>query len=46
MENVKDNLRELLIELSPETRRDGFMELMTMMPFAEYDLSFEDLGDL
>lgn len=46
LENVKDNLKELLKEMSPDDRREGFAELMTMMPFAEYDLSFEDLGDL
>ena len=46
LENVKANLKELLKEISPDDRREGFTELMTMMPFAEYDLSFEDLGDL
>ena len=46
LENVKSNLRELLEEMNPENRYEGFKDLMTMMPFAEYDLSFEDLGDL
>ena len=46
LENVKSNLKELLKEMNPEERREGFSELMKMMPFAEYDLSFEDLGDL
>ena len=46
LENVKSNLRELLREMRPEDRADGFAELMTMMPFAEYDLSFDDLGDI
>lgn len=46
LENVKANLKELLKEMNPDDRREGFVELMTMMPFAEYELSFEDLGDL
>lgn len=46
LENVKANLKELLKEMQPEDRREGFKDLMTMMPFAEYDLAFEDLGDL
>ena len=46
LENVKTNLKELLREISPEDRLEGFKELMTIMPFSEYDLSFEDLGDL
>jgi hypothetical protein len=46
LENVKANLKELLKEMRPEDRQEGFKDLMTMMPFAEYDLAFEDLGDL
>lgn len=46
LENVKANLKELLKEMKPDDRYEGFKDLMTMMPFAEYDLSFEDLGDL
>ena len=46
LEDVKANLKDLLEEMNPDDRREGFAELMTMMPFAEYDLSFEDLGDL
>lgn len=46
LENVKRNLKELLLEMKPEDRQSGFQDLMTMKPFSEYDLSIEDLGDL
>lgn len=45
-DNIKKNIRDLLYEVEPDKRREAFLEIMTMMPFAEYDLSFEDLGDL
>ena len=40
-----DSLKELLKEVSPDDRMEGFKELMTMKPFSEYDLTLEDLGD-
>lgn len=46
LDNIKKNIRDLLSEVEPEKRREAFLQIMTMMPFAEYDLSFEDLGDL
>ncbi len=46
LENVKANLKELLKDMRPDDRYEGFKDLMTMMPFAEYDLSYEDLEDL
>ena len=46
LENVKRNLKELLLEMSPEDRQAGFQDLMTMKPFSEYELTIEDLGDL
>lgn len=45
-QNVKDNMRELLKDVLPEDRETAFQEIMTMMPFAEYDIKYEDLGDL
>ena len=45
LEDVKTNLKELLKEVSPDDRMEGFKELMTMKPFSEYDLTLEDLGD-
>ncbi len=45
-ENVKENLRMLLRELSPEKRIDEFNELMQMAPFSEYEITYSDLGDI
>ncbi len=45
LENVKKNLRDLLVELPVNVRREEFGELMKMKPFSEYTLSYEDLGD-
>ena len=45
-QNVLSNLRELLSEISPEERNAEFEELMTIMPFADYDIKYEDLGDI
>ena len=46
LENVKRNLKELLLEMSPEDRQAGFQDLMTMKPFSEYELTIEALADL
>ena len=45
LEDVKTNLKELLKEMSPDDRMEGFKDLMTMKPFSEYDLTLDDLGD-
>lgn len=45
-QNVLENLRDLLRDVSPELRKDEFDDLMTIMPFAEYDIKFTDLGDI
>ena len=45
-QNVLENLRDLLRDVSPELRKDEFDDLMTIMPFAEYDIKFADLGDI
>jgi hypothetical protein len=44
-QNVLENLRDLLRDVSPEQREDEFTDLMTIMPFAEYDIKFTDLGE-
>ena len=45
-ENVKQNIRELLSEISPESRQEAFEEIMTVRPFSEYEITFEELGDI
>ena len=45
-QNMLSNLRALLAEISPEERAAEFEELMTIMPFADYDIKYEDLGDI
>ena len=45
LQNVKTNIRELLSEVPRNERKEAFQEIMGMMPFAEYDICFEDLGD-
>ena len=45
-QNVLDNLRDLLRDIAPDEREDEFIELMAIMPFAEYDIKFTDLGDI
>ncbi len=45
LQNVKTNIRELLSEVPKNERKEAFQEIMGMMPFAEYDICFEDLGD-
>lgn len=45
-ENVKENLRMLLRELSSEKRIDEFNELMQLAPFSEYEITYSDLGDI
>ena len=44
-ENIKKNLKDLLSEMKPEDREEGFNELMTMKPFSEYEIMLEELGD-
>lgn len=44
-QNIMKNLHELLSDIAPEQREDEFNELMSIMPFAEYDIKFEDLED-
>ena len=44
--NVLENLRELLRDIEPAQREEEFNDLMLIMPFAEYDIKFEDLGEL
>ena len=46
LQNAIANLRSLLREVQPEYREDEFAELMSMMPFSEYEIRFEDLGDI
>jgi hypothetical protein len=45
-QNVLENLRDLLRDIAPDEREDEFNELMAIMPFAEYDIKFTDLGDI
>lgn len=45
-QNAVQNITELLREVKPEYRRDEFNDLMGMMPFSEYEIKFEDLGDI
>lgn len=45
-QNVLENLRDLLRDVSPELRKDELDDLMTIMPFAEYDIKFTDLEDI
>lgn len=45
-QNVLENLRDLLRDVSPELRKDELDDLMSIMPFAEYDIKFTDLGDI
>ena len=46
LQNAMENLRELLREVKPEYREEEFKELMGMMPFSEYEIRYEDLGDI
>jgi hypothetical protein len=45
-QNVLENLRDLLRDVSPEQREDEFNDLMSIMPFAEYDIKLTDLGEI
>lgn len=45
-ENVRSNLRLLLSDLPPEERMDGFKELMQIAPFSEFEITFDNLGDI
>lgn len=44
-QNVISNLRDLLTEIAPDQRKAEFDELMQMLPFSEYEIRFEDLGE-
>lgn len=44
-QNVLENLRNLLQDIPHEQREDEFNDLMSIMPFAEYDIKFTDLGE-
>ena len=45
-QNVLSNLRLLLADIRPDEREAEFEELMTIMPFADYDIKYEELGDI
>jgi hypothetical protein len=38
-------MRDLLCDLAPTERKAEFDDLMNIVPFSEYDIKFEDLGD-
>lgn len=46
LQNAMANLRSLLKEVKPEYREEEFKELMSLMPFSEFEIRFEDLGDI
>ncbi len=46
LQNAMSNLRALLKEVKPEYREEEFKELMSLMPFSEFEISFKDLGDI
>lgn len=43
--NIITNMRDLLCDLAPTERKAEFDDLMNIVPFSEYDIKFEDLGD-
>ena len=45
-QNVLTNLRDLLRDIKEGDREAEFEELMEIMPFAEYDIKFKDLGEI
>lgn len=45
-ENVKQNIRELLGEVAPADRLAAFDEIMSVRPFSEYEITFEELGEI
>ena len=45
-QNILNNLRDLLRDVPPAQREEEFNELMQIMPFAEYDIQFSDLGEI
>lgn len=45
-ENVKQNIRELLSEIPPDSRQEAFEEIMSVRPFSEYELTLNELGDI
>ncbi len=46
LQNVKQNIKELLELVDPKDRLDAFKEIMGVKPFSEYDIEFEELGDI
>lgn len=46
LENIIMNLKDLLKEVRIDQRQDEFMELMSMMPFSDYDIKYSDLGEI
>ena len=46
LQNAIFNLKSLLKDVKPEDRKAVFEELMGIMPFSEFDLKFDDLGDI
>ena len=45
-QNVLENLRDLLRDIAPDEQEAGFDDLMSIMPFADFDIKFTDLGDI
>ncbi len=45
-QNAKNNLIDLLKQVSPEEREEEFNDLMTMIPFSEYEIKYSDLEGL
>ena len=45
-QNVLENLRDLLRDIAPDEQEAEFNDLMSIMPFAEFDIKFTDLGDI
>lgn len=46
LKNVIQNIKDLLSDIKPEDRKEAFNEIMSVNPFAEYDIKYEDLGDI
>lgn len=44
-QNVIKNIIELLSEVDLEYRKEEFDELMKLLPFSEYEIRYEDLGE-
>ncbi len=44
--NVVDNLKMLLRDIKQEERIDAFKELMQIAPFSEFEITYDNLGDI